>query len=203
MITLAILDKKSAAALDRRIKAQAARPAPVERKYVSDLASSAYDDEAREPRIVGTVTVVPPGMRRVRAVVIRTCREQAIVEFDMPETADQYSLGEELLEAIPPTAWVECQTDSGYAYIDRITDVSTTKSAITGQKLHTMDNTEGLLQEDLDQINEAYDLIAAEFPDLDSSSINDALNQAWAGQASSAELATDAAKILGVKPESF
>lgn len=185
MIALAILDRKSAQALDRRVKA-ADQARAASRKYM-DSAQPAIplmesnDNELTEPRIIGPVTVVPAGYRRVRAVVVRTCREQAIVEFDMPETANTYDLSEELLEAIPPNAWQSCD-DPGYAYIDRISDVSGTKAAswsvdypalerraeMAEHKLNQLTSELDKLQRNADNANAAL----AEFNDTQSDAID-------------------------------
>ena len=61
----------------------------------------------------------------------------------------------------------------------------------------TMDNTEGFTQDQLDLINEAYDLVAAKADDVDAKNIYDALNNAWIEQETAEELAVVALRLLG------
>jgi len=67
-------------------------------------------------------------------------------------------------------------------------------------KTWTMDNTEGFTQEDLDLINDAFEIISASHPGVDAYTIDDALNNAWLGQLSAEELADDAMRALGLEP---
>ena len=61
----------------------------------------------------------------------------------------------------------------------------------------TMDNTEGFTEDQLDLINEAYDLVAAKADDVDAKNIYDALNNAWIEQETAEELAVVALRLLG------
>ena len=65
------------------------------------------------------------------------------------------------------------------------------------EPMWTMDNTEGFTQDQLDLINEAYDLVAAKADDVDAKNIYDALNNAWIEQETAEELAVVALRLLG------
>lgn len=62
----------------------------------------------------------------------------------------------------------------------------------------TMDNTNGFTEDQLDIINEAFDLVAAKADGVDETNINDALNNAWCEQETAEELAAAALKSLGI-----
>lgn len=59
----------------------------------------------------------------------------------------------------------------------------------------TMDNTQGFTQDQIDMINDAIDLMDTD--GIDESNVNDAINNAWAGQNTAEKLAADAMKLLG------
>lgn len=59
----------------------------------------------------------------------------------------------------------------------------------------TMENTDGFTQDQLDLINEARELMDVD--GVDGSNVNDAINNAWSGQDTAADLAAAAMKQLG------
>lgn len=62
----------------------------------------------------------------------------------------------------------------------------------------TMDNTEGFTQSQLDMINEARAMVVAQADGVDSSNIDDAINNAWGEQDTAEALASDTLKTLGM-----
>ena len=62
------------------------------------------------------LVVVEPVPTRLRATVVRYCREQATVEFDGLANADRYQMAANLLPLIPDSAWTEI--GEGDAYVD-------------------------------------------------------------------------------------
>lgn len=62
----------------------------------------------------------------------------------------------------------------------------------------TMDNTDGFTQSQLDMINEARAMVVAQADGVDSSNIDDAINNAWGEQDTAGALASDTLKTLGM-----
>ena len=69
--------------------------------------------------LVSGVESVEPMTKRYRATVSRTITQTTVVEFDASETADLYTIAEELLPQIPADAWASVPSDS-FGYIDKI-----------------------------------------------------------------------------------
>lgn len=91
------------------------------------------------------VVVVEPVPTRLRATIVRTCRESAVIEFDGPANAQlyDYDLAKALCAQVPEDAWTE-NGDTG-CYIDRIDTVDAsgfvTRSALAprGRKAASRD----------------------------------------------------------------
>ena len=69
---------------------------------------------AESKALDSNVAAVAPATRGFRAVVERNIRQTAVVEFDAPEGADRWTLGDEIVALVPADAWVSADPSGGW-----------------------------------------------------------------------------------------